>query len=283
MARPALSAARGLDILDLLAAFPGRSFTLSDIMRTTGINAASCHAILSTLAERGYVMRNEAQKTFVLGPVPVAIGESALRMQPMLARAREVARDLASELAVPVLLTAAVGEEMVGIVAQADPTGRLPGLATGERRPMVPPLGAPFVAWESAAAISTWLARGGHSGDPVFAAEQQRALELIRQRGFQVTLRNPASPRLTPEAVAGYKDRMIGQVGQLVPAPAPAEITEDDEYDVILLAAPVFDRTGKCVYNLCLGDFSSRLSGRDVLSLADRLVTACLAVMQADR
>jgi DNA-binding IclR family transcriptional regulator len=286
LARPALSATRGLDIIDFLAAFPGRGFTLSEIMRATGINAASCHAILNALAERGYVLREPGQKSFTLGPVPVAVGESALRAQPLIARAREVALDLARDIDVPVLLTAAVDDEMLGVLGFADSSGRGPDLRTGERRPMVPPLGAPFVAWDDEDAIAAWLARGAHARDADFAAEQRRALELIRQRGFQVSLRRAGSPRLAPDAsdaAADYKQRMLGVVDTLGVVPMPETIEPDARYDVILIAAPIFNRAGQCVFNLCLGDFGRMLSGAQVLSHAERLVTAALAVMQAGR
>ena len=252
-------------------------------MRASGINVASCHAILAALAARGYVRRDPEQKTFSLGPVLVAAGEAALRSQPMLARARDVALDLARDLAVPVLLTAAVDDEMVGIFSLPDPSGHRPKLATGERRPMVPPLGAPFVAWGGEEAIAAWLVRGGHAGEAGFAADQRRALGLIRARGFQVLLRNPDSPRLAPEAGAGYKDRMIGQVDALGLVLLPETIAPDAHYDVILIAAPVFDRSGACAYNLCLGEFASRLSGSAMLAHAERLIAASLAIMQAER
>jgi len=286
LARPALSATRGLDIIDFLAAFPGRGFSLSEIVRATAINLASCHAILNVLAERGYVVRDPGQKTFCLGPVPVAVGEAALRAQPLLRRGREVAFELAREIDVPVLLTAAVGDEMLGVLSFADTTGRWPGLRTGERRPMVPPLGAPFVAWEDEDAIASWLARGSHSGDAAFTAEQLRALELIRRRGFQVSLRSPGSPRLWPEAgdtPADYKVRMLGEIDRLGAVLMPEIIEHHGSYDVILIAAPVFADSGKCAYNLCLGDFTRMLRGSEVLAYAERLVSAALAIMQANR
>ncbi len=286
MARPALSATRGLDILDFLAAFPGRDFKLSEIMRATDINVASCHAILSALTERGYLVRNSAQKTFSLGPVPMALGDAAQRSQPMLHRARTVVQELAKELGVPVLLTAVAGAEMVGILAATDPQGRGPGLRVGERRPMIPPLGAPFVAWGSEQAIQLWRERGGHDRDAAFAEEQRQALALIRARGFQISLRSPNSPRLSPEpgdAASGYKERMAGLVSGLVPAPIAETIEPEELYEVNLIAAPVFDREGTCAYNLCLGDFADRISGAEALAYAGRLVTACLAVMQAER
>lgn len=291
MARPALSATRGLDIIDLLAGHPGRGFTLSEVVRATGINNASCHAILGALVERGYVVRDPFKRTFGLGPVLIAVGAAAVQAQPLLERAGRAARELAAELDVPVLLSAAVGDEIVGIVAAGDPLGRPPELKPGERRPLVPPLGSPFVAWEDDAAISDWLARGSHAKDAAFAATQRHNLDLIRARGFQVLLRTPGDRRLAPEIAdmararggPSYKDRMRSLADRVDAIALPETIEAGASYDVILIAAPVFDRAGACVYNLCLGDFARLLTGAEVIALAERLLAACIEVMQADR
>lgn len=286
MARPALSATRGLDIVDFLAAFPTRAFSLSEIGRACGINPASCHAVLGALVDRGYVARAPGQKTFRLGPVLVAAGDAALRAQPIVALAKEEAKALAEEFAIPVMMSAAVGEDIVGILAQPDPDGRMPGLRTGERRPLVPPLGAPFVAWADDAAIEQWLSRAGAS-----RAVQQQNLSTIRQRGFQVALRREGDARLAPQIgdmargreAPRYRDHMVGLVAGLGDIPMPGAIDPAQRYDVILIAAPLFDRDGACAFNLCLTDFVQPLSGAEVLDRAERLVAACLKIMQADR
>ncbi|WP_158241520.1 helix-turn-helix domain-containing protein [Novosphingobium sp. TH158] len=290
MARPALSATRGLDIVDFLAAFPTRDFTLSEIVRATGINPASCHAVLNALADRGYVARAPGQKAFRLGPVLIAAGDAALRAHPLVALAREAASELAADLDIPVMMSAAVGDDIVGIIAVADSRGRMPGLRTGERRPLVPPLGAPFVAWDDEEAIAAWLAKGNDSGSEAEAV-QRASLDLIRQRGFQVALRGAGAPRLGPEIgdmargreAPRYRDHMVGLISGLGTIPMPEEIEPEARYDIVLIAAPLFDRAGACAFNLCLTDFPAPLSGREVLACAERLQAACLNVMQADR
>src|SRR5215207_3055980 len=158
MARPALSAARGLDILDLLASSAGRSLTLSDIVRATGINVASCHAVLNVLAERGYLSRDAQAKTYSLGPAIFGAGQAALTSLPILAHAEHAGRELFAQLDIPVAITAAVGGEIVGLISIGEQGGRRPLLRAGERRERVPPIGAPFVAWSGDEAIEAWLA-----------------------------------------------------------------------------------------------------------------------------
>src|SRR5271165_1671284 len=148
-----------MEIIDFLAAFPGRAFTMSEIARAAKINIASCHAVLSALISRGYLTRDADQKTYALGPALVAIGKVALKSQPLVLRAEQAAQALSRDLGLPVLLTALVGEEILAIASVADPSGRSPSMRVGQRMPLVPPVGAPFLAWSSTAAIEAWIAR----------------------------------------------------------------------------------------------------------------------------
>lgn len=291
MPRPALSASRGIDVLDFLATFPGRGFTLSEIARAAKINVASCHAVLSALTERGYLTRTN-QRTYALGPALVAVGHAALKSQPLVARARNAAEELAAEFGVGVLLSAVVGDEILGVVAIDAPSGRGPGLQVGERRPLAPPVGAPFLAWSSPEAIEAWIARRAGPADPQLVEQWREALTIIRQRGFQVALRAPnssdlaammtdmASGRQAPQ----YKDQMIRLVGSLDHhLSQPREIRPDAPYDVLLIAAPIFDQNGEAAFNLCLGGFPEPISGAQITTFADRLVRTCVQIMREDR
>ena len=280
MARPALSAARGIDIIDLFAAAPGRSMTMSEVARATEINVASCHAVLTVLAERGYLVRDAQSKTYALGPVIYAAGQAALAAQPLLAHAEAAARALFAELHIAVMMSAAIGDEIVGIVSINDKDGRPPLLRTGERRPRIPPVGAPFVAWSGEPAVEAWLAG---ASDP---AALRRAVETIRDRGFEVLLRTTETADRVSQLLQMAEPRAAGSDGfhRLGPDMAlPDRIEPDAFYDVTMIAAPIFDRQGACAFNLCLGPFPDRLAGQAILDLADRLLEACVAVMHADR
>ena len=105
MSRPALSASRSIAIIDFLAAFPGRGFTLSEIARAANINYGSCHAVLNALTLSGYLKRGPNQKSYVLGPALIAIGQSALKSQPLFPRIQDATRKLVRELKLPVLVS----------------------------------------------------------------------------------------------------------------------------------------------------------------------------------
>jgi hypothetical protein len=183
-------------------------------------------------------------------------------------------------LHIPVMMSAAIGDEIVGIVAIADQDGRPPLLRTGERRPRTPPIGAPFVAWSGEPAIEAWLKGAGN------AAVLRRAVEAIRDRGFEVLLRTTETPHLASQLREMAEPHMAGfdTFHRLGPDMAlPDRIDAEASYDVTMIAAPIFDRHGSCAFSLCLGPFNDQLRGHQVLDLAERLLEACLAVMQADR
>lgn len=289
MARPALSTSRSLEIMDFLARFPERTFTLSEIVEGVGINLASCHAILNALGAQGYVTRAGRRKSYRLGPALVAMGHSAMRAQPLIARADAVAQMLSSELDLPMLLSTRIGEEILGVLAIDTPDGRSAGLEVGERMPLVPPIGASFVAWGDEAEAEAWLNRGEGAPDDDRRALWQAGLIRLRERGYQIELRqkndSELAERMTAmasgERATRYKAELLKFVHALGSGPIqPDEISPGESYDLLLLAAPIFDRDGQCVYNLCIGGFRGPLDGAEVRALGDRLLKASLTVMR---
>ncbi|WP_436013126.1 IclR family transcriptional regulator [Phenylobacterium sp. LjRoot219] len=291
MARPALSASRTTEVLDLLTAFPGRAFTMAEIVRATKINVASCHAVLAALTSRGYLTRLPQQKTYVLGPALIAVGPASRLSQPLIARAQDAARELFNETGVPVLLSTIVGEDILALTSLVDRAGRSAGMRLGQRMPLEPPLGAHFVAWASEPAIEAWLARGGEQ-DPELVQAWRDALALVRKRGFQVTLGSSMETEfatLMAEMASGrqpieYRDQATSLVGAHPWRLSQPDTIEPAElYDVVLIAAPIFDQSGEARLSLCLGGFGEKLTGAQITAYADQLLRVCLQVMREDR
>ena len=61
MGRQVPAVERALEILELLADHPREILGLSEIARTLTMNKASCHATLTLLADRGYLIRHAGQ------------------------------------------------------------------------------------------------------------------------------------------------------------------------------------------------------------------------------
>jgi DNA-binding IclR family transcriptional regulator len=288
MSRPALAASRSFDIISFLGQVPGGAFTLSQISRAVGINAASCHAILNELADRGYLARNAALKSFMLGPSLVAMGNAALLSQPSVALARTIAEDIAREHGVPVGLTRLIGNEVLGIFEIPGDGKAGFGVYPGLRIPLAPPVGAPFLAWASDQAVSAWIGRK-EGIDSKGVARLHDALALVRKRGFQVLLRSPSSayfPKLISELASGRdrsdsKGRLVNLFNSIDDSLIQLEAMDDETlYDVTLVAAPIFDRAGNAVYNLCIGDLAAKITGGMIQQHAERLLRACVRIMR---
>lgn len=275
LARPALSAARGIEIIDLMAAQPGRAMTMSEIARAAGINVASCHAVLTVLVERGYLRREG--KSYRLGPALFAAGQAALAGDALLGHAEAAARRLFADLALPVTITALVGNEIVGVLSLGGGDRTL--LRVGARREPIPPTGAAFVAWNGEDAIARWAAQSPDRS-PAAVGLLRRGAQAIRERGFEVLLNAQDNNRLASRL------QSFSATGSLRMGPGMVlleTVQEARAYDVLMIAAPVFDQGGACAFNLCLGPFPEPIPGARVLELADRLLADCVAVMQADR
>jgi DNA-binding IclR family transcriptional regulator len=289
MARPALSASRTMDILDLFTAFPTRAFTMSEIMRTANINVASCHAVLSALSGRGYLVRRG--KSYLLGNALIAVGQAASLAQPLTARAQAAAYQLNEELGVAVVLSTLAGGEILALTALTSREGLATSLHTGQRMPLFPPAGAHFIAWARDAAIDAWIDQAG-TDDQDEIAEWRQALALIRARGYQVTLR--ASPtrafaELMAQMAAGsppleYRTearRLIADHGWKLAQPTTIEAAS--RYEAVLIAAPIFDKSGDACLSLGLGGFPQPLTGQQITTLAEQLMKTCLRVMHEGR
>lgn len=292
MSRPALSASRSLDVIEFLASFPDRRFTLSQIARATGINSASCHAILNVLIDRGYLIRSPDQKSYALGSALLATGQAVSRAHPIIAQAQRAAEELRDGLGVPVMLCTVVNQEILTLLSLEDASGRFAGMRVGDRMPLMAPSGVPFLAWALEAAVDAWIARHTGPKDDNLVLEWRRDLELTRQRGYQVQMRSadPSIPSIMAEfalsrsSASEYKEEIQRLVNTLDHHMCQPDMIVDDElYDVLLIASPLFDENGDAMFNLCLGGFPNKLTGALLQKYGEGLVNACFKVMRAAR
>jgi DNA-binding IclR family transcriptional regulator len=278
-----------MEILDLFTAFPGRAFSMSEIMRATNINVASCHAVLNALTGRGYLFKRD--KNYLLGSALIAVGQAAAAAQPLITRAQAAAHALNVELDVAVLLSTLAGDDILALTSLPDTAGRRPSIRVGQRMPLVPPAGVHFLAWASDETIARWIERGA-SDDPEEIAYWRHALALTRQRGFQVTLSSPrtaAFAALMQTMAAGtqpleYKTRasnLITHHGWTFAQ--PERIEPEQNYPAAFIAAPIFDHAGRALLSLGLGGFDEVLSGAQINFYANRVMETCLQVMREER
>ena len=83
----------GLDVLEALGSVPG-PIGLSELARILDADNAHVHRLLGVLKNRGYVHRDEANKTYTLGAGVVQLAGSLLRNMDLVAAARPLMREL---------------------------------------------------------------------------------------------------------------------------------------------------------------------------------------------
>lgn len=292
MSRPALSASRSLEVIELFTSFPERTFTFSEVIKATKINTASCHAILNVLTEKGYLLRSEVNKSYQLGPSLIAAGRVAEQALPIVRRAERAAQRLFEELGIPVLLTTMVGGEMLAIISLEDSAGHDAGMRGGERLPVIPPLGVPFLAWGPDEEVENWFNRRSPPLSDEDRNKLLRDLRLTRERGFHVHTRSPTrhgigtlfSEMSRSNSINDYKEKLnraIYSLDNLLHQ--HDEFLPGEFYTPQLISAPIFDQNGKAVLNLAIGGFQDSVRGDVLMSYADRLTRTCLNVMRGDR
>jgi DNA-binding IclR family transcriptional regulator len=275
-----------VDCLNLLAANPTQAFTLSELVQQLDLNIASCHALLNVLTKQGFLQRHPKHKTYSLGPALVAIGHAALECHPAIDMARDEARELAQQLDLEVLITARIDAELVALARAGRYLSPNASLRVGQRVPLIPPLGFPFMAWAQEKEIQSWLARAADTSTEELA-HYRDVLAVVRTRGFSVTLRNPVQRQLG-EVVANLsaaphapvlRERMARLIADLGHKPYQLGPIDDAlRYEVVLMSAPIFNAYGQVVYTISLLGFRAALTAAEIEEYAQKLVASSLLV-----
>jgi DNA-binding IclR family transcriptional regulator len=282
VSRPALAASRAIDILNFMAAAPLKAYSLTELVRALDLNPASCHALLGAMTREGYLVRQPRGRTYGLGPALVAIGHGALQRHPVLAAARDQIAGLSAALDLDCLLTARTGDRLIALAS--DGPGRIPSLRIGQRVPMIPPLGTPFLAWADDAEVQAWL---GQATEGLDEQRLREALAMVRDRGYAVTLRSErqgvaglAVLGLAEEPFADERRQQAAQaIGRMGEAYLMIDAQPDRLHHVGLISAPVFDPEGAVACTLSLFGFERPLSLSRIASLGEALRRHCRAAM----
>jgi DNA-binding IclR family transcriptional regulator len=187
VATPVPAVERAGRILDLLASQPGEGMTASRAAAELGLSKATCFATLTCLTGMGWVARDEARKTYRLGPELVRLGWAGIEQVPGIHAARREMFALARDLDVGCFACRLDRDDMVILDRAGLEAGifDLPAL-DALRVPASPPLGSVYYAWSAPGEIDAWLRRAGHLGSGEELEANRRALTAIRGRGYSV-------------------------------------------------------------------------------------------------
>lgn len=281
MARRSPAVERIVAIIEFLAARPDRVFSLSELARRLELNKATAHAVLNSLVEAGWLLRQPRDKTYALGPALVTIGTAAAaRQRELVGFAEPEMHALADELGLQCIASAVIGDEMV-ILARAGRSGPLEvSVPLGQRLPLVPPLGTVFMAWAAPEDIEQWLHRMGASASERQLERYRSALAAVRARGYSIALEARTRARLA--AALGDRREVEALIEKLGHEEyALGELDSSASYEVSLIAAPVFGPDGRVVLALTLFGFSGQLQAGQIPVLGERLRSAAGAVTRA--
>ena len=273
MTRRALSAERALQILELLAAHPGRDFTLAELVRESDINISSLHAVLAVLTREGYIVRDRRRKAYQLGAGPIALGQAALDEHPAIKLARQAVEELAQELQLEVICGTVAGEHLLiaGEAGRADRLYMRPRVGT--RLPFMPPLGLLGVPYLDPKQQQGWLDRLGPTATNTDRDNYMQAATLAGRRGYTIELETPtrqeigmlmgqlASDPRSP-ALNTQLQRLVLQLGS--EQHTLTELESDHTYQVNNIQAPIFDHRAQLVTGLILLGYDRPLTTQEI-------------------
>lgn len=291
MARPAPAASRAVQILDLLVTHPTERFTLTELVRRTGMSLGSAHATLAVLEGSGHVSRNPTTRAYSLGPALVVAGVVALEHHPAIDAARHVIEPLAEQLGTEVVVSARTVDEIIFIARSGRHSAFRPGVREGERVPLVPPLGAVFLAWSEDREIQQWLERSPDPS-PESLARHRSALELARIRGFTATASSDTQRQLG-ERTFSLSDSpsntdLRNDVAELFAVLATEDYPIIDldaqrRFDVGNIAAPVFGADGEVIAAISASGFPPGLDAEAVITTGTKIRDAAAIATRSSR
>jgi DNA-binding IclR family transcriptional regulator len=194
--------ARALAILDLLMANPHQAFGLTEMTRRLNLNKATCHAILTTMANYGFLVQHPRTKAYRLGPSIIAAGHAAFAQFPVLEYARPELEGLKNDLQLGFAVTARSKMHQVLLALYGHATPLIDSFQLGLRLPNTAPIAACFTAFSPAKVLEAWLTRA-HESRGAYNERLDQKLRVsviaIRARGYEVTLQTRAEEELTAE------------------------------------------------------------------------------------
>ncbi|MEM9257325.1 MAG: helix-turn-helix domain-containing protein [Pseudomonadota bacterium] len=275
--------ARALAILDLLMANPHQSFGLTEMTRRLNLNKATCHAILTTMANYGFLVQHPKTKAYRLGPSIIAAGNAAFAQFPVLEYARPELEALQTDLGIGFAVTGRSKMHQVLLALYGRATPLIDSFQLGLRLPNTAPVAACFTAFSDAKYLEAWLTRAHDSrGEYNEKLDQKLRVSLIaiRARGYEVTLKTRAETHLRDElesihnswslshledAANKYQHDLCDEHYHL------DRIDPKARYAVSTVSVPVFVLNQVPIMCFVAGSFGKPILGSQIEEIAERM------------
>lgn len=264
MPRFSPSVQRVVAVLNLFADHPDQAFTLTDIVRTLKLSRATCHGLLMSLADAGYLYRT-TDKSYVLGAALLHVGEMAKEHFSPLKVAQPEMRALADEF--DAVCVAAFRERGDVVVRErANSRSHLGYITPRDTRfPLLPQFAAPFFARSNAADIKAWSKQLEHGASTQQLELLTESVEFVRRHGFMFCVMKDGTDNERIE------ERSVMDA-PLVPA---LTLKPKETYDLAFLSAPVYDASKHVAFALALNGLRGKREGAEVERAGQRLRDAC--------
>jgi DNA-binding IclR family transcriptional regulator len=196
---------------------------------------------------------------------------------------------LSRDLGLGCLASARVGDDMVMLAVTGPPQPFGSRVQVGERVPIAPPLGLAFIAWADAATVADYLDLSSRKLTAAERRQYSEALELVRDRGYGVVLDSSTRHRLV-ERLRASRDlddsRRHQQLDDTLVELALGDYalihgSEEAEYAVTALTAPIFAPDGEVILVLTVVGFPGPLRADELPRYAARMFEATNAIQAA--
>ncbi len=274
----------------MLATESPRALTLSGIAKKLDLSLSTTLGILNELRHVGYVERHEDSLGYSLGAGVLELGQAARQSKPALGAARAEMLKLHARFGKVCTVATTVGGQVVVLdrVGDSEDVGQL-GVA-GSRYPFDAPVGLMFVAWDTDAAVESWLARAPIELEQSRLRRMRSIMSACRQTGYLVERMTEVDVRLhrmlrlverEPQAVSqafATAAAIFGQRDYLV-----QELTKAAHASVSVICAPAFDGDGHAHLILSMYVLDEHVPVREIREMAEALRAACDAVTAVEQ
>ncbi len=242
---------RVVAVLDFLARHPHDRFGVSELSRRLCLSKPTCLGIVTTLAECDYLVRDDVDKTYRLGPALISLGHTAqesLRVNP---DARAELRRLSALSGTTAALSAVI-DDRITVLDLVGPPGADVGVRVGQSYPFAPPVGLMFVLWDDAA-LEAWLAKKPTIPLHTDSERMQRVIDECRRTGYLVERLTPGGRRLyalmagmsssLPDELRALLGELIADIGERVYLRSESANghRRGTRHDISVISAPIFD------------------------------------------
>jgi DNA-binding IclR family transcriptional regulator len=138
--RPSPPTSRVVGILEALAGDPESPLTVTDLARRLNLSVATCHAVVTSLVDSGYLSRTPRGKRYALGPRLISVGVAAQRSVLPDERVREELQELSRRSGCLCSIRAHMNDEIV-VVDHVGTSDHPIRERVGDRYPFAPPFG----------------------------------------------------------------------------------------------------------------------------------------------